>query len=133
MYCSCNNYCQLSYYRHVYKYMYIHVLNCNNKLIITSCIILLLYIIIYTCIIHVQCTGILYMYRFKIMYQACSVITVPIIKQVDNQIVGSYSPVLIFPSPSSGEIEFNYPVLSCFIERLPHQSPFAVVFRVREY
>ena len=28
-------------------------------------------------------------------------------------------------------MECNYPVISCFIERLPHQSPFVIVIRVR--
>lgn len=51
--------------------------------------------------------------------------------QVDNQMAGGYTSVLAFPTPpSSGQIDLNYPVVTCFIERLPHKSPLAIVFRV---
>lgn len=51
--------------------------------------------------------------------------------QVDNQMAGGYISVLAFPTPpSSGQIDLNYPVVTCFIERLPHKSPLAIVFRV---
>ena len=51
--------------------------------------------------------------------------------QVDNHVLGGYSNVLLFPSPSAAErAECNYPVVSCVVERLPHKSPFAIVFRV---
>jgi vacuolar protein sorting-associated protein 13D len=48
--------------------------------------------------------------------------------QVDNQMLGGYNSIIVFPTPS----EVNYPVVSCFIERLPHESPLAVVFRTVE-
>ena len=40
--------------------------------------------------------------------------------------------MLAYPSLSlSDEANYSsYPVVSCFVERLPHKSPFAIVFRV---
>ena len=51
--------------------------------------------------------------------------------QVDNKLANSHTPILAYPTPpSSGEPECNYPVLRISAEKLPHKSPFAIVFKV---
>uniref|UniRef100_A0A1X7TNH4 Vacuolar protein sorting-associated protein 13 VPS13 adaptor binding domain-containing protein n=1 Tax=Amphimedon queenslandica TaxID=400682 RepID=A0A1X7TNH4_AMPQE len=51
--------------------------------------------------------------------------------QVDNQMHNGFHQIVLFPTPPpSGELDTNFPVISCFIERLPHNSPLATVFRV---
>ena len=51
--------------------------------------------------------------------------------QVDNNLAGSNTPVLAYPTPPpSGDIESSYPILKVVAEKVPHKSPFAQVFKV---
>lgn len=50
--------------------------------------------------------------------------------QVDNKLANSHNPVMVYPSsPLSGEVECNYPILHVYAEKVPHKSPFAIVFK----
>ncbi len=55
----------------------------------------------------------------------------PLACQVDNNLAGSNTPVLAYPTPPpSGDIESSYPILKVVAEKVPHKSPFAQVFKV---
>lgn len=58
----------------------------------------------------------------------------PLACQVDNNLAGSNTPVLAYPTPPpSGDIESSYPILKVVAEKVPHKSPFAQVFKVSVY
>ena len=51
--------------------------------------------------------------------------------QVDNKLTTSRYSVMAYPTPdSSGERSTSYPVIRLFAEKVPHKSPFAIVFKV---
>ena len=59
------------------------------------------------------------------MYALCNV-------QVDNKLTTSRYSVMAYPTPdTSGEKTASYPVVRLFAEKVPHKSPFAIVFKVQ--
>ena len=51
--------------------------------------------------------------------------------QVDNKLTTSRYSVMAYPTPdTSGEQSTSYPIIRLFAEKVPHKSPFAIVFKV---
>ena len=51
--------------------------------------------------------------------------------KVDNQLATCVNPVLAYPSPDpAGSHDSSYPVIKLCVEKVPHKSPFTVVFKV---